>query len=511
MGEFRQLLLNTFSGWLSILIRTFIALALVPFLLNHLGREGYGLIGLMGVIVSMAGVADIGLRSALGRELAEQVAQKNTAAFSEMISTAFALYLFIGTILAAMAFVLAPWLVSLFNISPAYLEDAIWMIRTYGTVSVALSFVIPVFSSGLSSNYRYDIVNSIGIVSGIVSSLSLFVFIPMSNNPIRMWGWIMLATQGIGLCLKFTFFNAHCGRKVLRVGAIRFSRFVSLFHLGKYMYALSMTQTLSQQSDPLVISYFYGPSGVALYQPGARLSNLFRPVVLLLANQMYPITTKQHVLGQKQKMQGILLLGTRYTLLMGSLVTIGLAVFSKPFAKLWLEKSLGEDYKIAAYVMLGWAFADLFTYAAGTQSSVLLGMKRLTFLVWTQVPTAVLNLLVSIYFVGFTRIGIPGVLIATILIGCIRRPILIWHTAKECGLKPIEYLTQSYLAPAICFFLTFVLAYGVRILLNPTSYRTLLLCVILTASFWAFSCWMIGIKKPEKIYLLSGIRRHFGH
>ncbi len=57
------------------------------------------------------------------------------------------------------------------------------------------------------------------------------------------------------------------------------------------MYAIQLTRTLSEKSDPLVISAFFGPAGVALYQPGGKLSTLIRPVVLAMADQMYPLTT----------------------------------------------------------------------------------------------------------------------------------------------------------------------------------------------------------------------------
>jgi O-antigen/teichoic acid export membrane protein len=508
MSTIKQILKNTVTGWVAVVFRTVIALVMVPFLLSNLGKEGYGLVGLLGVIVSMAGVADLGLRSALGRELTEQVARKDQQTFDELASTAFVLYLFIAAVLAVIGWFLAPWFVTVFKVSEGLRSDAIWLIRIYGTASVVLSFITPVFAAGLSAHHRFDVVNTIQIISGILSSLMLFAVISFVDNALYGWVGVMLVSQLLILAVKTISFKRFCGAAHLSIKNWKPSRLRPLVKLGGSMYALQMTQALSERSDPLVISAFFGPAGVALYQPGGRLSQIIRPVVLTLANQMHPLTTKQHVENQQVKMQKILILGTKYTLLIGSLFSAGMIVFSESFARIWLEKSIGDDYRIAAYVILGWALADMTTYAAGTQWSVLLGMKRLKFLIWTQVPTAILNVLVSIYLVGFTKLGIPGVLAATILIGLIRRPILIWHTANVCGLRPREYIHKAYLTPLVCFLVTLFGAFLVKMIITPITYFSLIVCAGLTALIWAVSSWTIGFDTKERHLVVSAVKKN---
>ena len=505
----RQIVLNTLTDWGALLIRAVIALIMVPFLLNHLGKEGYGLICLLGVIVSMTAVADLGLRSALGRELSELVARKDSRAFNELCSTALMLYMGIASVLAVVGWVLAPWFVALFKVSDLLRTDAILMIRFYGTVSIILSFITPVFSAGLSSYYRFDVVNSVQVVGGIVSSLLLFVVLSSVDNALYGWVGVMLSFQIIMLLLMYILFKRFCEGAHIGIELVKPVRLKPLFQLGGYMYALQMTQTLSERSDPVVISYFFGPTGVALYQPGARLSAMIRPVVLSLANQMYPLTTRQHVNNQQEKMQRILLLGTKYTLLLGSLFSAGMLVFAEPFCCLWLQNSLGTDYLIAAKVMVGWALVDMMTYAAGTQWSVLLGMKNLNFLIWTQLPTAILNVLVSIYLVGFTSLGIPGVLVATILIGLIRRPILMWYTAKVCGLDIGDYFNQAYLRPVCCFATTLFGAILVRFLIDIDSYFMFGVSGCFVAAIWGLSCWFFGLALQEKEQVLAVIMKQY--
>lgn len=494
----RQIILNVFTGWLAILIRSSIALLMVPFLLYHLGKEGYGLIGLLGVIVSLANVVDLGLRSALGRELSEQVVRKDFEAFNGLASSAIILYLCIATVLVIVGWVLAPWLVDIFKVSASLKTDAVWLIRIYGSCSTFLSFIVPVYTASLSSFHRFDVVNSIQVIGGICSSLMLFVVISIVENPLYGWVAVMILYQLIIIVLYLLFFGKFCKGASIKIGYFQAEHLKPLFKLGGYMYALNLTQALAERSDPLVISAFWGPSGVTLYQPGGKLSQLIRSVVTALAEQMYPLTTRQYVDGQNEKMRIILVVGTKFTLLLGGLFSACMFVFAEPFCRLWLEPSLGKDFTVAAKVMMGWAIADLIIYAAGTQWSVLLGMKKLRFLIWTQLPTAILNVLISIYLVGYTNLGIPGVLVATIAIGLIRRPILIWYTAKVCELPIKEYFKECYIPAGICCFLVFASGKLISMSIKITDLLHLVLSGLCVVIVWVLSCWIIGFGKVER-------------
>jgi O-antigen/teichoic acid export membrane protein len=495
MSTSKQIVVNMVTGWISIFIRTVIALIMVPFLLNHLGKDGYGLIGLLGVIVSFAAVADLGLRSALGRELAEQVVRKDDQAFGELASTALVLYFCMALVMALIGWILAPWFATVFKIPATLRADAIWMIRIYGSFSVILSFITPVFTAALSSYHRFDMVNTVQVIGGIVSSLLLFAVISSVENALYGWVGVMLIYSLVTLMLTVFCFRRFCEGARIGLGFFNPSRLRPLFHLGGYMYALNLTQALAERSDPLVISYFFGPAGVALYQPGGKLSQTIRPVVLTLANQMYPLATKQHIGRQQDKMQKILVWGTKYTLLIGSLCSACMMAFAEPFCRLWLEKSIGDDYRIAATVMMGWAAADLITYAAGTQWPVLLGMKKLKFLVWSQLPAAIVNILVSIYLVGYTKLGIPGALVATILIGIIRRPLLMWYTAKECGMSLREYFYGAYSRTLCCLTITMSMAFFMKRFCS--GWFELIVCTALTGLVWGLACLFIGINKED--------------
>lgn len=503
----KQIIMNTFTGWLAVGIRGALALVIVPFLLTQLGKEGFGLIGLLGVIVSMAAVADLGLRSALGRELAEQLVCNDRQAFSELASTALALYLCIACVLGLIGWMLAPWVVEVLRVSESLQEDAVMMIRVYGTLSILFSFITPVFSAALSSHHRFDVVNSVQIIGGILSSIVLLVGIPIVENPLYGWVGIMLISEAAILLLTLVFFRKFCKEAEIRIHFINRKRLVPLFHLGGYLYVIQIANMFSSTANPLFLSTFMGPVSVALYQPASKLSAMFSPIVMTLTEQLYPLTTRFHTTDNKERLQQIFCLGAKYTLLLGCLVSACIFIFAEPLARLWLFDSLGTDYLIVVQVMQAFAIVDLLAYASGTQWPILLGMRKLEFLSILLVLTAILSIAVSIYFVGFTSVGVVGVLYGTIIGRLIKVVLITTYVVKLVGFRMIEYIQQSIVGPMFCLFFSGMAGWVLVRNFLCDSWIELLLMVGGTALVWFVSCWFLGLNLTERYLILTTIKK----
>ena len=502
-GTKRQVFTNTLTGWVAMGCRMAIALVMVPFLLKNLGKDGYGLIGLIGVIVSFSTVADLGLRQALGRELSEKVANQDADGFRMLSSTALALYLGIATVFVAAGWILAPWFAATFKVAEGLRDSAIWLLRFYGSGSLLLSFITPVFTAGLQSFMRFDAINFVQTITGIGAGILLFVCISLfSISPLVIWAAVMFSILLIDLLIMWFFYRRWCFSGKLGFQYLDRRELKPLFQLGGYMYVLQLTNALAERSDPLIVSSFFGTVGVALYQSGAKLSQVLRPVVLTLSTQVHPLTTRFHVLDQQDKQRKTLVLGTRYTLLLGVIFSAGILLFAERFCWLWLSNVLGNDYMTVVNVMRLWALANIFDYAAAMHWPALLGMKKMRFALAVQVPSAIFNILVSIYLVGYTDWGIPGVLVATIITGFVRRPVVVWYVSKITGLSVKEYIRSAYVPPGILFVLLLAFDYVLR-LLSVQNWMMLILCMVLFGAYGALI--LMGIERR----LIIGMWHHW--
>ena len=475
-----------------------IGLILVPFLLGELGKGGYGLVALVGTIVAFAEIADLGLRGALGRHLAEQAAIKDTRRFNELASSAMVFYLFAGTVLAAACMLLAPLLVRAFNVPDHLRTQAMFMIRWYGGFTIVLAFVHPVYGAVITSESRFDLLNYVSVAQGILSGMALFLVLGLTKTGLYGWAVVMLAIQVAGLMARRQI--AHNINPGFRIRLDLFSRTAmgSLFALGGYVFLLRIVRTVSLQSGPIVLSVFLGPAALALYSPGVKLTSVVGPLVGALARQLHPLATGLHVTGQTERVQAVLIRGTKYTFLMAIAAYVLMAVFAQPIARVWLERTLGPEYRTVGWVLMGMALVHLFMYTGGTQFAVLLGMNRLKFIAWMQLPLAAVHVLGSIALVAYTSLGVLGVVVATLAVTIIRRVIVAVYAARSCGLSVGAFFLKSYLRPLIVLVILTGVGVALRIHVDPSSLPVLAACAAIMSLLWLVLCVFVGFNQEDR-------------
>jgi O-antigen/teichoic acid export membrane protein len=400
--------------------------------------------------------------------------------------------------------ILAPWLCSVFRVGDQYHHLVVWLLRIYAPFTVFLSFVTPVFTAGICSFMRYDVQNHITMSSHLVISLMLFVFLSASDaNPLIVWCLVMMVGAVIRTGVLWVFYCRYCFGGKLGLRWVDFKILRPLFQLGGSMYVLQLTQMLAVQMDPLIISRFIGPVGVALYQAGSKLPQMVNPLVSAMTGQLTPLTTKYHVESNRGREQQVLILGTKYTLYLGAFFSGGMIVFADSFCRLWLFDSLGEDVKTVSLVMKMWALADLLRYAGSAGWPILLGKKKMKYLIWLNVPTAIFNVIFSVYLVGYTNFGVAGVLVGTVVTDVIRRFFGTWYLPKIVNCSKIRFIKEGYLAPTALFLLIIAFGTFINFLIQDGSWIKLFLSgglfcccgVCLIAVFeWAIVKSFIGRK-----------------
>lgn len=164
----RNLVSNYFGqGW-----RAIMALAFVPLYINYLGMEAYGLIGLFTVLQSSLGLLDLGLRPALGREMARYTGGAhneqsiwNLLRSVELFATAIATLVVIGFV-AASSWIGMDWV----RAQELPQHTVAQTFKLMGLV-VGLQLVDAIYSSCLSGLQRQVSQNAVMVASATVRGL----------------------------------------------------------------------------------------------------------------------------------------------------------------------------------------------------------------------------------------------------------------------------------------------------------------------------------------------------
>jgi O-antigen/teichoic acid export membrane protein len=295
--------------------------------------------------------------------------------------------------------------------------------------------------------------------------------------------------------------KTHIGLGV-SVSAMRLSSVKELFRLGSQFTLLQLSSQLSVNADPFILTACLGPASVSLYRPPAQVLGTVSPLVLTLANQLHPLATKAHVEGNKKDLADILFRGTKYTMLMGAPFCAIVIALAHPLCKIWLGKALGEQYRICAAVLAVQAVTQLGAFAAGTQWPVLLGMRRTAFAAYGRLAFAVLNIIISWQLVRHTALGVLGVVLPTMVIELIWRPMLIYHVCRSLDVAVSEYLRQAYLSPLLIGGTIAVTGFAAVWLAPPEHLWSLAATAGALASFGAALIWLAGFNLTERAAML---------
>lgn len=505
-----QIALNVATSWMSSALSAISGIILVPILLKAVGKEGYGVIALATLVVSLSLVLDLGLSGALTRHLAAEIARKNLRRFQELFVTGLACYLSIGLVGSVICFVFAGPIVHLINIPPRWVGDAFFLVRYYASLMFVVSVASGAYTAVLASHNRYDLWQSIDSLFALLQSITLIVAIYFLGGRLKAWGSIMAGIELLRLvAIVFAVNRLRPGLR-LSLGLLRRDSLGLLLSLGPRLFLLKLTYLIGTMSDPIVLTRCLGAGAVGLYNSGVTLSRRMGPFIDALINQLNPLAASKAALGDQGKIVEILLRGTRYRLLMGGLACVVFMTFAADIAHVWLGRSLGP-YELGAVtmIMMWWAAVDFLSYCGGSQWAVLIGLNKTNFLVLLTVPTAMLNLLASILLVKYTNLGIIGVIIPTLVVSLIQRPVTALYCARLLNIPLGDYFSRAYLRPFVMLVLLMGLALLLRFWIHPRTFITLAACLLAVSLAWLPLCWFIGFRPEDRqtfAHLFFGVR-----
>jgi O-antigen/teichoic acid export membrane protein len=461
-GTVVQIFKNVFSNWGTIGVRSAIGLFIVPFVIGRLGKEGYGVVGIIMSMIGFAEIADLGLRAALSRELSEKAVSQDKAGFQQLSSTALVLYLGIALSISVVIALLAPAICSLYRIGPQYRGVALLLLRTYSPAMIILSFVTPVFTAGFASFMRYDVQNHIRTGSQILVSLLLILVLYWEiGNPIVAWCAVMAFGELLQLIVMAFFYSGICFGGRLSIKYVDPPCLLPLFRLGGGLYLLQLSSMLTSQSVPVIISRYLGIGSVAIYQAGARVPTMVLPLIMSGVNQLLPLTTKLHVAKNQAREQSALIMGTKYTFYLGAFFSAAMIVFADPFCHLWLFDQLGNDVGMVALILKLWSVMVLLNAAGGMQWPVVVGKKKIWPVICYHFPASLLSVCFSVFFVKYMSYGLKGVAYGIIIGELIRRPIATCYVSGLVGMKIRHYIVNAYIPPMIYFSVLLLLGWRV--------------------------------------------------
>ncbi|MEZ6070473.1 MAG: oligosaccharide flippase family protein [Pirellulales bacterium] len=500
---------NTIAIWTGSIVSGLASLVIVRLLVESLDTSEFGLTGVLVGTIGLSLMLDLGLRQAVTRHLAKFIALAEPARVNQVLSSGLACYTAIGAVFALGFIVLAPWIAEVFRLVPR--QEAIMLLRTYGSISAILSFIYPTYEAVIVGARRFDVNSAIKSAEVIVRGVAVLVLVVGCD--LGLYGWAAARISGQ---LARTLANVYAAHRLwpalsARPALVRRDALGDLFRLGGWLSVYQLVANLNQRVDPLVIARVLGEGAgqiaTAAYVPASALAYAVRPFVNAVSAQIFTLATGYHETDNRAHLCALLLRGTRVTLLLGIPNCVIFGCLADRIIHFWLgAKFAGASATAAALVIM--SITDVFRYSGKmTHWNVMLGMDRARPIVVLELVVAAINTVAAVLMVrwmwqnGWGTMSITGTLLPAAVTAAISRALIIVYVARQTEIGVGHYLRVSYVAPYVLLLAMTATALLTRRAVEPETLPRLAVCIAVPLIVWAAGCWWWAFDDQDRAQL----------
>ncbi len=398
---------NVSGRYLAILTDALLGFVMLPFNVHHLGTEAYGLWILTASIVVHFSVLDLGFGGALVKFVAEYRARQDARALNEIASTMFVVFGVLGLVAYAAMVGVAFNLGHVFRITPDQAAVGKWILLIVG-LNVAANFPFSVYGAVMNGFQRYD-ANSIVAVGCSIAVAAA--------NVLVLWaGFGLIALVACTTAVRlFTYFvyrlNAYRIFPQLQVNPALFrrSRVREATSFSIYAAIIDWANRLNYQLDAIVIGATLGSAPVAIWAVADRIASVTQRLTNQLNGVLFPVVVDFDATRRTERLQRLLLEGTRLSLAMVVPITVAIVVLARPLVRVWVGARMMEAVPLVQIL----AITVAIRVGNATGTTLLKGAGQVRYVALANVVTGIVNLVLSLLLVK--RFGLVGVAVGTLI------------------------------------------------------------------------------------------------
>jgi O-antigen/teichoic acid export membrane protein len=430
-------------NWVALAFGFAITFFLSPFVIHHLGPVAYGAWVLVASITAYMQLLDVGLRGAVIRFVSRDHASGNHLGVRRTVSAALWLRQWIGLIVIALSLLLSLCINRIFPVPAEMRLAAKWAVFLCGS-SLAVSLVFGIFSGVLAALHRFDLLSGVSIGQTTLRAAGVIYLLRSGRGILAMAAWELVVVIFSSLILTALCFRVYRELRLsLRVPEIQILR--DFLGYSSYLFLLHIFGLIIFYTDNVVVGRFVSVSAVTFYAIGGSISEYLRQIIAALTSTFLPLASRFEASGENDKLQRLLIQGTRVALFIAMPIELALFFLGQTFVELWV----GSQYAaVSGRVLQILLLGQIFGIANSTSINIVLGLgKHRRCALWIG-GEAIANLVLSILLVR--RYGLYGVAVGTLIPDLIVQMIL-WprYVCEVVQSSLRHYLWQSWIRPAV--------------------------------------------------------------
>lgn len=322
------------QGWQLVM-----GVAFIPLYIRYLGIEAYGLIGMFAILQACLGLLDMGMRPALGREMARFTGGvHNAQSIRDLLRSVEIIGIIIAWVVMLGIHSASGWLASDWLAAKNLPVEAVAQAFAAMGAVTALSFIESIYVSSIAGLQRQVQQNLITCIMATVRGLGavgVLAWISPTIEAFFIW-------QGVTSLTNIALFSSVIYRTLPPAPQpARFSwsalRGIRQFATG--MITITLLALLLTQSDKILLSRLLTLESFAHYTLAGTVANALRTLSGPISTAFYPRFTELATRGDESTLRSAYHQGAQLvTVLMGSAAAV-LMLFSEQVLLLWTADS----------------------------------------------------------------------------------------------------------------------------------------------------------------------------
>lgn len=481
MGLKRTIARNALWNWAGMGAGMVGGFVVLPFLVRTLGDTGYGLWIVIASFTGYFGLLDLGVRAAVGRNLAFHRAREDQAAVNGLLSTAIALLLVPATLGFLGTFLGQPLFFYLFEVPPELRAPVQATLCLVG-LNLALYLLLSVFDATLWAWQRFDVLNAIDITVTGLRVGATFLLIRSSDSLVSLALITLSSTVLMGAAKAVVSFRLISG---LRVGVRRVGRQPArqLFGYGFWNFLLSLGTLISSQIGPLIVGARLGLGLITPFTIATRLIGYAQALFMAGNGVLTPLATALHATEQHEQQRRLFLVGSRYSLVLAAGLMLYLICLGRAFITLWAGTHLAPAHDLVIILALG----EVLPLSQGISQSLILAQGQHRGL---ALMGLVENGLVLLLAFGLVQpLGLTGMAVSLAIPAVLGRGLFRLVLACRCSQVPLSQFLRQALVPAVqVILIPGIFLSGLARWRQPQSWPELIIYTILYGLCLAAFC-----------------------
>lgn len=356
-----SLLRNMSANFIGRLWTALLSLLFVPVYIRLIGVEAYGLIGFSVTMQSVLLVLDLGLSSALVREMARLSANGSSSQDQrDLVRTFEYLYWMMAVAGGLFIALVAPWIASSWIHSTEF--SSAELTKCVILMGVALVFRLPyaLYQGGLVGLQRQGTLNSMLVSVTTLKALGALAVLFLISPTIYAYLTWELAIAGLQTGTARALLNRALPKSLHRP-AFRWTLLRSTARFAMGMLAISLVTTVLMQIDKVLLSKLLPLESFGYYMVAAALGNGICMLVNPIQTAAFPRLSQIVAVGDDAALRSTYHLLCQIVASVSLPAALVIGLFPHEILMVWIGKPAVAQHagQLVTFIALGWGFNSL--------------------------------------------------------------------------------------------------------------------------------------------------------